>query len=324
MKIMLILFTMTPLLIPDLYGASEDAALILEVKGRVVISHNQQHNVARAFEWVQKGSDVESGEGSSMTLLHQTGKKIEIGPRSKAIVESNDVRRVRGNVSVVGSMPRLPKMPPAVSAEVNTSRPAAVRVRSQALKLFRPVNGSYLLHEDVVLRFEPAAGAARYGVTIANEAGTTVLDIETDETSVKVPNGVIEPGQRYVWNVRTVDAVTGTYRGEAEFQTLDSEQAAARRDFMDRLNQDDWKSLAVMASIDARLGLTEYAQRAIEKAMPKAPDEAARDTLRELARTILPPPVRHGAQLPRQGSRRRVRIGRDAREEISVLSAGPA
>jgi hypothetical protein len=145
-----------------------------------------------------------------------------------------------------------------------------------------------MLADATVLRFAPVADASRYGVVLEAADGTALFDTETRSSSVSVPPGVLQPGARYYWRVRTLDRIGQVATSTAAFVTLDAENARARA-MLDAALRDgaDASSLALLAEIDRTLGLLEEALARFQAAVARAPENVAiRQALARLERQL--------------------------------------
>jgi hypothetical protein len=191
-------------------------------------------------------------------------------------------------------MPRLV----AISTVRAGARSGAIRVRSGSDLHFRnlyPNGESVAIPESTVLRFAPIEGASRYRVELEDESGKTVFDAETPLSAVTVPVGILRPGSRYYWKVRTIERSGPSVRGESDFTTLGEEDIRRRAAVSAVLmKKGDTESLALMAEIDHRLGLLMEAREGFQAALAKAPEDAAlQRALADLDAQLSADPVTH-------------------------------
>jgi hypothetical protein len=127
-----------------------------------------------------------------------------------------------------------------------------------------------------LLRFAPVPDASRYQVTVEDESAASVFQVETQSPTVHVLPGILKPGAKYYWHVRTLDRMGQVARGTAEFVTLTAETARARAAVKAALEvAGDAASLALLAELDRRLGLLVEACDEFRAALAKAPGDAA-------------------------------------------------
>jgi hypothetical protein len=130
-----------------------------------------------------------------------------------------------------------------------------------------------------VLSFTPAAGGARYVVSVLDPAGRTVFTVETGDHRLALPAAALRPGTTYLWRVVTVGRAGATLRGEAEFRTLGQRTVRARerlrRALLARPGSGDAAARLALAEVDRRLGLVNEAAEGAAAAAAMAPGDAA-------------------------------------------------
>jgi hypothetical protein len=100
--------------------------------------------------------------------------------------------------------------------------------------------------------------------------------VVTQSPAVTISPGVLKPGSKYYWRVRTLDRSGQVARGSAEFLTLAADIAAARATLERSLGAvGDISSLALLAEIDRSLGLLVEAREKFRAAVADAPEDAA-------------------------------------------------
>ena len=266
-------------------AADAPTAIISQIEGtaHVTTSAAAQRTALALFDWVPRGAVVEVAPRSKVAIAFANGKRWELGERARVTIDDNGVTSSTGTVRQLASLPPMPAISPA--AGQGQQRAAATRVRGSKIEGLYPDGSALTLADETVLRFSPDAGASRYRIVVENESGDAVFQAETESASVAISAGILQPGSRYYWNVRTLDKIGSTARGEAEFATLAADKAASRAAFRQALTASgDAASLALLAEIDRSLGLLHEAEQGLQAALAKAPnDEALRRALDRVA-----------------------------------------
>ena len=210
----------------------------------------------RLFEWLSPGSVVEVARESSVTLVFSSGVRYELGGTAKATAGTSALASSSGPVRHLPAVPPLPRLSPIGETVRAGPRSGAVRIRGATMTHLYPDAGSATLADSTVLRFMPAPDASRYRVEVETETGISVFHMETPSSMVNVARGILKPGAKYYWQVRTLDRIGQVARGAAEFVTLSAATARAREALKESLEvAGDSVSLALLAEIDRRLGL---------------------------------------------------------------------
>jgi hypothetical protein len=197
-----------------------------------------------------------------------------------------------GTIRPLDPVPPIPRLAFTAAGSKPGMRSGAVRIRGAQpgrISFLYPRAETAALPDSTVLRFSPVSGAARYGVVLANQAGSTIFETETQSAQVTVPAGVLRPGARYFWKVRTVETTGPGASGESEFMTLSTDEINLRASFKARMETaGDAESLAFLAEIDRRLGLLLEARDEFQAALAKSPsDPALRRILEETEKELL-------------------------------------
>jgi hypothetical protein len=242
----------------------------------------------RLFEWLSPGSVVEVARESSVTLVFSSGVRYELGGTAKATAGASALASSSGPVRHLPAVPPLPKLSPIVETVRTGPRSGAVRIRGATMTHLYPDAGSATLADSTVLRFMPVPDASRYRVEVETETGTSVFHVETPSSIVNVARGILKPGARYYWQVRTLDRIGQVARGAAEFVTLGADTAGARARLEESLEREgDASSLALLAEIDRRLGLHVEAREKFRTAVARTPaDVALRQALDRLEQQL--------------------------------------
>jgi hypothetical protein len=230
----------------------------------------------RLFDWIVANAVIEVGPASSVTLAFASGARYELAARANARTSQGSLIAGSGAVRTLTPVPPLPLIAPIAAMARPEPRAAAVRIRGGGITGMYPDGGASSEADSTWLRFAPLSDASRYHIEVRNESGRRVFHAETHTATLRVPSGVLTPGGTYYWEVRTVDRIPQTARGNARFVTLDAETARARAAFKASLEDaNDAASLALLAEIDRALGLLGEACEELRAAVARAPDDAA-------------------------------------------------
>jgi hypothetical protein len=169
-----------------------------------------------------------------------------------------------------------------------------VRIRAETIAGLYPCRGAATLAERTVLRFAPVDGGRKYRVEVNDRRGNLIFEVEASTSTVTVPAGILRPGTRYDWIVRTIEREGPAAQGKAGFVTLSASVAKAREALRKALTADgDGASLALLAEIDWSLGLFNEALDELRAAAVASPGDillAANLAERELRLAYLQSP----------------------------------
>lgn len=255
----------------------EAVAVVSSLSGEAAVAMAPEMKKAplRLFDWLSPGSVVELGAEARMTLAYSDGRRWELGEKTKAEIGPNGPKAISGIVRPLEAVPPIPRIAPIAKADEPGARSAAIRLRADRIRNLYPRAGTAALPESAVLSFSPVDGA-RYKVELEEENGRTILDVETESEVVGIPPGVLKPGRRYFWRVKTVERRGGLLRGEGEFATLGAEDIARRSAFKASVEKKgDAESLALLAEVDRRLGLLAEAREEFKAALALQPTSDA-------------------------------------------------
>jgi hypothetical protein len=260
-------------------AAPEIVAVVTSITGNITLTAQADKKVpVHLFDWLPAGSVIESAAGSNVTLVFADGRRYEIVEKSRVSLGAAGPKSAAGSVRPLEAVPPMPRLV-AISVSHAGAKSGAIRVRQGSDLHFRnlyPNGASVTLPDSTVLRFAPIEGALRYRVELEDESGKTVFDAETPLSAVTVPTGILRPGSRYYWKVRTIERSGPSVRGDSEFATLGEEDIRRREAVRAALEKkNDVESLALMAEIDRRLELLLEAREGFQTALAKAPDDAA-------------------------------------------------
>jgi hypothetical protein len=256
--------------------ASDAVAVVASLSGRASVRVGAQpaRDVV-LFDWLPKGSVLETAKGGRLLLAFATGKRFEVGEGAKATLADDGFAAQSGPVKAAASVPPLPRLAPVAEGSLPTSAAGVVRIRGSRIAGLYPRAGTRVLHHRAVLRFTPVAGVERYRVDVEDDTGTSVFHAESDGAPVAVPPTVLKPAASYYWRVRGLAAVGAAPRGDEEFETLSASQAQARATVAEALEaSEDADSLALLSAVDQSLGLLFEAQQDLRAALVRSPDHA--------------------------------------------------
>jgi hypothetical protein len=231
---------------------------------------------AQRFEWLAAGTEIAVDPGGTLLLAFADGSRYELRGGAKAtLMPRGGLGSPSGPVRALASVSPLPRLEGLAADARAGSRAGAVRLRGLRIAGLYPRDDASVLPNEALLSFTPLPGAPRYKVQVEDETGNAVFDAQVAGSSAVVSPGVLKPGARYHWTVRTLGA-SAPARGEADFVVLAAESLAAREELRRSLQEPaDAESLALLAEVDSRLGLLAEARRGFEAARAKAPDDAA-------------------------------------------------
>jgi hypothetical protein len=246
---------------------------------------------AQRFEWLPAGAEIEVASGASVLLAFASGARYELGGGSRATLSApGGFGASSGPVRALPSVPPFPRIESLAAEARPGARAGALRLRGLRIRGLYPCDDASVLPNETVLSFEALPGTPRYKVQVEDETGNTVLDVEVATSSVVVSPGVLKPGARYHWTVRSLGG-SASARGEADFNVLTAEGLAARDELRRSLEGPaDAEGLALLAEVDSRLGLLFEARREFSAALAKAPgDLSLKAAVEKLNRQISDP-----------------------------------
>jgi tetratricopeptide repeat protein len=262
------------------------AGQVLNVAGRVEIQ--------RAGQPVQKGTllfqlrrgdllKVQEG-GSAEVVLFQNGARYRLSGAATARVELADLKAASGTAPHP-----LHSLSPTFTRRMQTgSRPVSPRflgvlVRDPGDPTQGPRNPSpngALPAPPVTLRWDGPIGGDSLRVQISDGEQTIHrAELPPTERAYQVPNGILRPGQYYVWSVTTLHGGDAGARCRAllrilapdeqkELNRLKQETAAARA-----AAPDNPASLLLLAQAYERFGLFDAARTTYQEVLRVRPEE---------------------------------------------------
>jgi len=289
----LLLAAWLPLAPPGTAAARQPVAIVYALSGTawVKTADANAKRPAERFEWIPADADLEVGPDSTLRIAFLNGSRYELGGRAKVTLSADGaLRSSSGAVRPLAPVPPLPRLEPLAADVKPPAQAGALRIRGGRIEGLYPRDDASVIPDKTELSFELLPGTARYKVQVENELGTAVFDVEIHTASVVVSPGVLRPGSRYHWTVRSLGRTTAA-RGEADFVTVDAESLAAREKLRRSLQGvGDADSLALLAEVDSRLGLLVEARGAFRAALANAPnDQAIQAALERLERRLSGP-----------------------------------
>jgi hypothetical protein len=258
---------------------TEAVSVVTSVSGSatLIAPTNRKGPVSR-FDWLPVGAVLATDAGSSVTLIFADGGRYEIGEKSRITVTPGGPKPMGNSIHRLEGVPPIPRLAALADGQHLGARSGAIRVRQgsgERVQNLYPNATSVSIPDQTSLRFSPVKGASRYRVELEDDSGKTILDLQTELTTVLVPPSILRPGSSYYWKVRTVERVGPSVHGESEFDTLSQEDLQRRAALQAVLQQQgDASSLATLADVDRRLGLWAEAREGFLAALAKAPSDA--------------------------------------------------
>ncbi len=123
-----------------------------------------------------------------------------------------------------------------------------------------------MLAEQATLVFQPLDGIPTYRVTVEDDAGRPLYEVESSGHPVPLPPGILGPGRRYYWRVESGDPQTPSSCRSALFRTVSEEGARALTALARDAAGGDAAMALLLAEVDHRLGLDEEICRNLERA----------------------------------------------------------
>ena len=248
---------------------------------------------AQRFEWLPAGAEVEVAEGGTLLLAFASGSRYELGGGTAVTLAApSGFGASRGPVRALPSVSPLPRLPGLAAEAKPGARAGALRVRGTRIVGLYPADEANVLPDEAVLFFESLPGTPRYKVRVEDEIGATVFEAEVGTSSVVVSPGVLKPGARYHWTVRSLGE-SASARGEADFGVVTRESLAAREALRHSLEGlADPESRALLAEVDGQLGLWLEAHREFRAALAQAPADASLQAALQRLAGLIPASVR--------------------------------
>lgn len=257
-------------------AASRPVAIVYSLEGEASLAApGASRRPLRLFERLAAKTTLEVGPGSRLALAFLNGRRYELGERSRVALGRQDLAFRAGPVQPLPPLPPLPGLAPIARADQPGSRAGAVRIRTEPVAGLYPGGGAATLAAATTLRFEPVDGGRTYRVEVHDRQGETVFKTETAASAVTLPPGVLRPGARYGWTVRTVERAGPVAQGKASFLTLSARNSKGREALRQALRGErDPAALALLAEVDWSLGLWAEARDELHTAVEGSPGDA--------------------------------------------------
>jgi hypothetical protein len=273
----------------------EMAAIISALSGEasVIMPGDPPKKPLHLFDWLPAGSMLEVGANSRLIIAFSNGSRYQMEAGAKGTLAGGALKALTGTVRALPAFPPMPRLAAIGRAAQAGAKSGAVRIRGDRALQIRnlyPRADTAALPDETTLLFSPVRESARYKVELEDELGRSVFSAEIESASLTVPSGILKPGARYYWRVRTVEIVGPAARGESEFATLAPEEINKRAALKAGLREKgDAESLALLAEIDRRLGLLLEARNEFREALSKSPsDQTLRRMLEEIEKQLHP------------------------------------
>jgi hypothetical protein len=252
--------------------AADNIWKIFEVKGKAsVISDSGTRalsNEKSLLETIRKGSKVKTEAGGKVVVVSLKNRQAyEIGDNSEAVVEDELVRAIKGTVAIKKGF-SLPK--------TNDGRMGGIVMRGagntrSCLKALTPINTA-IIELTPELRWENNCDGLRQVTVTVLADDRIVHTAESSETFLKIPDGVMLPGSRYMWMIdggSNFDMASGVFTILAEADRKDARERIAE---YDKEKSDDVSSMiAYIYFLDGK-GLNELTRLESDKMRKRFPD----------------------------------------------------
>lgn len=255
-------------------GPGTPVALVCELNGVAKRFSGGKWQPVRLFDLLPAGTVVRAEPTSALVFAFRSGQRFRLGPRARVTLARDGFANRAGPVEPLPPLPPLvlqPILQPGARSGAPRSFGAAA-IRNRGLGGLYPGRGAVAVSDATVLRFEPLASASKYRVEITDGEGRLVFQQETAAAGIEVPAGVLRPGARYRWSVRSLDAVGPKAEGAESFQTLPRPMSRARGELRTLLVARP-EALAFLGEVDRRLGLWLEARESFREALRHDPGE---------------------------------------------------
>lgn len=226
----------------------------------------------RLFDWLSEGTWISLEPGVQVTLAFADGRRWRVTGRARIQVQADGLRVEGAEAEPLQRVPTIPLIA-GVGPEVAGGRAGAIRIRQgERMTCLYPGPEARTLPDHTTLSFGSNPRASSYRATVEDEAGRIVFSAETRQTTIELPSGVLQPGRRYYWSVRTLQSAGPAATGESVFATLSVEELQQRDAFLQGMTErSDAESQGLMAEVDRRLGLLSEARRGFVRAKALTP-----------------------------------------------------
>jgi hypothetical protein len=263
---------LTLVILPVLACAADVSWKVFDVKGKASIISDSGTRVLSndksLLETVHKGSRVKvEGSGKVVVVSLKSRQAYEVGENSEALVEDEQLRAIKGTVTVRKGF-SLPKAKDGRMGGVVMR--GAGNTRS-CLKALSPLNTA-IIDLSPELRWENNCdGLKQVTITVLADE-RTVFTSESSETSFKIPAETLKPGSRYMWMIdggANFDMASGVFTVLAD---ADRSEAQGRIVEFKKIGSDDLTTMiAYIYYLDGK-GLNELTRQESDKLRKRFPD----------------------------------------------------
>jgi len=213
------------------FGAAErPAGVVTDVSGQVILWRGSAREPASILAELGDGDHLELPAGSSVQFL---------GYWISQAFSATGPARIRmgysGPMAVEGAAPRrldAVSLPPLNASGYARPAPRDADEGAGGLRLLSPV-GTRVLWLTPELRWHAVPDAVEYRVSVYSDRGATVHAAIVRDTAITLPDGSLEPGRPYGWQVEA-ERPGRSAIARAVFSTVLPELAAEARQFRPR------------------------------------------------------------------------------------------
>lgn len=246
------------------------AGVVVSMRGTATVTAPGGKSVAlTGIDWIADGSAVATREGSELVIALVDGARFRLGSLARATVSRKGLLEKSGPIESIGALSPIPEIAPLVKPV--PGQLGAVRIRSAVLRGLYPSAPYTSLADATTLSYERPEGTAEVRVEIEDETGETVFETRTKAASLRLPAGILRPGGRYFWRVRTIGRAGPTAEGTAEFETLKADAVLSREQLNSKVRGEDAGALTLAAEVDRRLGLLLEAREGFARVLALEP-----------------------------------------------------
>jgi hypothetical protein len=259
-------------MLPVAAGAADNSWKVFEVKGKASLVSDSGTRVLSndksLLETVRKGSRIKvEGSGKVVVVSLKTRQAYEVGDNSEAVVEDDQVRATKGTVVTKKGF-SLPKTTDGRMGGIVMR--GAGNTRS-CLKALSPINTA-TLELAPELRWENNCDGLKQ-VTITVLADERIVHTsESSDTAFRIPAGILQPGNRYMWLVdggANFDMASGVFTVLPEADRVETLERIT--EFTRQGGEDVAAMIAYIYFLDGK-GLNELTRLESDKLRKRFPD----------------------------------------------------
>jgi hypothetical protein len=200
--------------------------MVTDLRGDVKIfaPGDAQGKKAALAALLPAGSRLTVAAGGSATFLYCPQSILaEAAAGSDLVLSATSIETKKGAVNTRGKIPAC-QLP--VSRASADRRIGGTTLRGEKGLILCYPAGTSALATDVRFRWLPVEGASRYRLLVRSEDGEDLWETETAETQLAYAGPrPLQPGQRYRWQVTSLQNGEVQFAASAWVRTLTSEQA---------------------------------------------------------------------------------------------------